>query len=320
MSEIIDRIKRVIGLEIKTLEQVSNNVDDNYEKVVNLIFGSKGKVVIVGVGKSGIIARKIVATMVSTGTPAVFLHPTEAIHGDIGIVSRDDIVLAISKSGTSIEVVDILDAVKTIGATVIALTANKDSEIAGKADYILYMPIEEEACPLNLAPTCSTTATLAIGDALAVALMELRDFKEEDFALFHPAGELGKKLLLKVGDVMRQGKRNPVININESVEHMLFEISNKLTGALSVINQDGYLQGIVTDYDIRKILMDKKDIYSLTIKDIMNTNPNYIHNNQKAYDALELMENREKPISVLTVLEEGSDKVIGMIHLHDIIH
>jgi len=312
-------IKEVLTKEIEVLEDIKNNINETYSKVVDLIFNSKGKVIVVGVGKSGIIAKKIVATLISTGTPAFFLHPTEAIHGDLGIVQKNDIVLAISKSGNSQEVIEIIPVIKKIGAKVVALTSNKDSKLAQNSDYILFMPVKEEACPLNLAPTSSTTAALVIGDAIAVALMSLRGFKQENFALFHPGGELGRKVFLKVEDIMRKGEKNPVINIYDNIDKMFTEITSKMMGAVSVIDNDGYLKGIITDFDIRKIFQDKKDIYSLKIADIMNAKPNYIYNDNSAYDALEFMENREKPISVLPVINKLNNKLMGMVHIHDII-
>ena len=317
--ENINTIKAVLDKEISVLQDVRNNINEVYSKVVDMIFNSKGKVVVVGVGKSGIIAKKIVATMISTGTPAFFLHPTEAMHGDLGIVQQNDIVLAISKSGNSQEVIEIIPVIKKIGAKIVALTSNKDSKLAEKADYILFMPVKEEACPLNLAPTSSTTATVAIGDAIAVALMKLHGFKSENFALFHPGGELGRKVFLKVGDIMRKDGKNPVINIADTIDKMFYEISSKMMGAVSVVDNESHLKGLITDYDIRKIFQDKKDIYKLGIKDIMNAKPSFIYGDESAYNALEFMEKREKPISVVPVVNRATNKVVGMIHLHDII-
>jgi arabinose-5-phosphate isomerase len=312
-------LKDVLSKEIMTLEDIKENIDTVYEEVVKLIFESKGKLILVGVGKSGLIAKKIVATLISTGTPAFFLHPTEAIHGDFGIVNKNDIVIAISKSGTSKEIVEIVPIIKNLGATIIALTSNKNSKLAEKSDYILYMPIKEEACPLNLAPTCSTTATLAIGDAIAIALMELRGFKAEDFALFHPGGELGRKLTLKVSDIMRTNEKNSFIKINDSIENMFSEISKKMLGAVAVVDSDNFLKGIITDFDIRKIFQEKKDVYNLNISEIMNKNPLFVYNDEMAYSALEFMKNREKPISVLIVLDKTTKKLAGMLHIHDIL-
>ena len=317
---ILKELKNVLNAEAQELKNIAELVDESYVQVVELLFKSKGKVIVLGVGKSGIIAQKIVATMISTGTTAFFLHPTEAIHGDLGIVNKDDIVIAISKSGNSQEVLDTLQVIKKIGAKIVALTSNKKSKLAQAADYILHMPIEKEACPLNLVPTSSTTVTLAIGDALAVALMKLRGFESENFALFHPGGELGRKLLLKVEDVMKKGEKNPVININDSIENMFSEISKKMAGALSVVDDKNNLKGLITDFDIRRVFIQKKNIYELEISDIMNSKPSYVLATDNAYEALEFMEKREKPISVLPVLDdEKNKKVVGMVHLHDIL-
>ncbi|MDR0675980.1 MAG: KpsF/GutQ family sugar-phosphate isomerase [Elusimicrobiota bacterium] len=312
-------LKSVFEKEIQTLNNVKDNIDVFYEKVIKLIFESKGKLIIVGVGKSGLIAKKIVATLISTGTPAFFLHPTEALHGDFGIVSKDDVIIAISKSGNSKEIVDIIPIVKRFGAKVIALTANKNSKLAEKADYILYMPINDEACPFNLVPTCSTTATLVIGDAIAIALMKLKNFNLDDFAIFHPGGELGKKLTLKVSDIMRVGENNAFININDSIEKMFIELSRKMVGAVAVVDENDFLKGIITDFDIRKIFQQKKNIYSLSIADIMNKKPLFVYSDEMAYDAIEFMKNRKKPISVVLVLDKKSKKFVGILHIHDII-
>ncbi|MCP4482306.1 MAG: KpsF/GutQ family sugar-phosphate isomerase [bacterium] len=315
---IIKEIQSVLNSEISVLQDIEKVIDISYEKFIKMIEKSTGKLIVLGVGKSGIIGQKIVATMISTGTPAFFLHPTEAIHGDLGIVAKNDIVLVISKSGSSREVLDPLTVVKKIGAKIVALTANADSKLAEVANLLLYMPIEKEACPLNLAPTSSTTAALVIGDALAVTLMKLRGFESKHFALFHPGGELGRKLLLKVEDVMKKGRENPVININDSIENMFAFLSAKMAGALSVIDDENNLKGLITDFDIRHVFIEKKDIYKLNIADIMNKNPNYVFDTDNAYDALEFMEKRKKPISILPVLNKER-KVIGMLHLHDIL-
>jgi arabinose-5-phosphate isomerase len=316
---IIKTIKEVLAKEILVLEDVKTNINEPYSQVVELIFNSTGKLIILGVGKSGIVAKKIVATMISTGTSAFFLHPTEAMHGDLGIVNKNDIIFAISKSGNSQEIVEVIPAIKKIGAKIVALTSNKDSKLAQKSDYILFMPVKEEACPLNLAPTSSTTATIAIGDAIAVALMELRGFKKENFASFHPGGELGQKVFFKVRDIMRTGKKNPIVSLDLSIDQMFDELTQKMMGAVSVVDDNGFLKGIITDYDIRRIFQDKKDIYKLNLQDIMNSNPSYIFSDDSAYNALEFMEKRKKPISVLPVVDKETKKVVGMVHLHDIV-
>lgn len=316
--DIRSNILRTISLEQAALAKLSEVVGRDYIQAVELIHQCEGKVVVTGVGKSGLIAQKIASTMVSTGTPALFLHPAEGMHGDVGIVHRSDIVVAISKSGESDELIGLLPSLKKIGARLIALTAKSESTIAKHADLVLLTPIDEEACPLNMAPTCSTTAALVVGDALAIVLMKLRDFKPEDFALFHPGGQLGKRLLLTVRDVMRAGDANPVILATMSVKDMLFEISNKRAGAVSVVDTVGRLLGLVTDYDIRRTLEKGGNVLGMTISDLMNKTPTFIYEDDKAIRALEIMERRDKPFLVLPVLNR-SEVVVGMVHLHDLV-
>lgn len=316
--DILKEISRVIELEGLTVDRLRKSVGDGYEKAVLLIFESHGKVVLTGIGKSGLIAQKIASTMVSTGTPATFLHPAEGMHGDIGIVHKDDIVIAISKSGESDELIALLPSIRKIGARLIAITAKQGSMVAKNAEIVLITPIDEEACPLNMAPTCSTTAALVVGDALAITLMKLRNFQPENFALYHPGGQLGKRLLLDVKDVMRAGDANPVIESTVSVKEMLFEITNKRAGAVSVVGADRRLLGLVTDYDIRRALEKWGNVFAMSISDLMNKTPTFVYEDEKAIRALEIMENRDKPFLVLPVLNR-QEEVIGMIHLHDLV-
>ncbi|PIU83068.1 MAG: KpsF/GutQ family sugar-phosphate isomerase [Elusimicrobia bacterium CG06_land_8_20_14_3_00_38_11] len=283
-----------------------------------MIFKCKGKVIVTGVGKSGNIAQKIAATLVSTGTTAMYLHPTEGMHGSLGVVRKDDVILAVGKSGESEELLGILGPIKKIGAKVISITANLESTLAKNSDIILYTPIKQEACPLDLIPTNSTTAALVIGDAIAVTLMKMRKFKSEDFGLLHPGGIIGKRLLLTVGDIMRSGEDNPTILLNDSIKNMLIEITKKRCGAVSVIAQNQKLLGFITDYDIRKILEKKEDIFSKKIKDIMNPKPIFVYSGMKAVDVLAVMQNREKAIVVLPVINRKK-KVTGIIHMQDIL-
>ena len=315
---ILEELDRVFKLEIDTLMKLRDSLDGSYTKATELLFQCSGKVVVTGMGKSGLIAQKISATMVSTGTPAVFLHPSDGMHGDVGIIREGDAVLAISKSGETEELLSILLYIKKVSVPVISITADPDSTLAKSSDVVLFTQVNEEACPLNLAPTSSTTAALVLGDALAMALMKMRGFEPEHFALLHPGGQLGKRLLLTVEDIMRGGERNPVVNINDTVSNMLSEITSNLSGAASVVDDEGKLLGLVTDYDIRKILEQEKNIYTLSIPEIMNTNPTYICSDEKAAVALEVMENREKPFLVLPVLERNSRKAVGIVHLHDL--
>ena len=316
--DILKELRRVIELEQQTISLLGENLGPVFEEAVQLLYSSVGKVVLTGVGKSGIIAQKIAATLVSTGTPALFLHGAEGMHGDIGIVDKDDVVIAVGKSGESEELLTILPFIKRLGARVISITANSNSAMARISDLVLVTPVPEEACPLNMAPTSSTTAALVLGDALAMTLMKMRDFQPTDFALYHPGGQLGKRLLLTVGDIMRSGEDNPIIHISKDSRTMLYEITSKRAGAVSVIDDDHHLLGLVTDFDIRRVLEGEKDIFSMAISTIMNPKPSFVYQDEKAIHALEIMEKREKPISVLPVIDH-TKKVIGIIHLHDLI-
>ena len=316
--DILNELRRVIQLEGKTLTHLEESLTPQFEEAVKMLQACLGKVILMGVGKSGLIANKIAATMVSTGTPAVFLHGSEGMHGDIGIVAKDDIVLAVGKSGESDEVLALLPFIRKIGARIISITAKVESTLARGSDLVLVTPVEEEACPLNMAPTCSTTAALVLGDAIAVALMKLRNFQPDDFALFHPGGQLGKRLLLTVGDCMRQGDANPVIDVDQSIRTMLCEMTSKRAGAVSVIDDQERLLGLITDFDIRRALEEGQNVFEMTLSGVMNAKPNWVYVDEKAIRALEFMEKREKPISVLPVLDR-QEKVVGMIHLHDLI-
>jgi arabinose-5-phosphate isomerase len=316
---ILNEIDSVFHLEIDTLVKTRSTINEVYAKAIELLFDCRGKVVVTGAGKSGLIAQKIASTMVSTGTPAVFLHPSDGTHGDVGIIQEGDVVLALSKSGETEELLSLLLYVKKISVPVISITANAQSALAKSSDLVLHTPVDVEACPLNLAPTSSTTVALVVGDGLAMALMKKREFTDEHFALFHPGGQLGKRLLLNVSDIMRSGEENPVINIDHSVQQMLFEITSKRSGAVSVVDGEGRLIGLVTDSDIRKILEQGKNIFLAGIGDIMNSNPTYIYSDAKAMEAMDLMENRGRPFVVLPVLGRKNNIAVGMIHLHDLI-
>ena len=315
----LEEIRRVFQLEIDTLLKLRDLLHESYAKAAELLYGCKGKVVVTGMGKSGLIAHKIAATMVSTGTPAVFLHPADGLHGDVGIIGEDDVMLAISKSGESDELLNILPYVKKVGVPVISITANPGSTLGKSSDLVLHTPIEEEACPLNLAPTSSTTAALVVGDALAMAVMKMRGFQPENYAMLHPGGQLSKRLLITVADIMHSGESNPVVGVNASIQDMLFEITSKQTGAVSVIDDGGRLLGLVTDYDIRMSLDHGGDLFSRTISDIMNSNPTYLCSDEKAITALDTMRNREKPFLVLPVLDRSTMAVVGMLHVNDLL-
>ena len=314
--DVLAEIRRVIDLEVRTINALKPT--PAYEEAVRWLFDCQGKVVVTGVGKSGVIAQKIAATMVSTGTPALFLHSADGMHGGVGIIEKDDIVLAVGKSGESDELLAILPVARKIGARVISITAQPHSSMARHSDLVLHTPIKEEACPLNMAPTCSTTAALVVGDALAVALMKLRGFQPDDFAINHPGGQLGKRLLLTVGDLMRSGEANPVVHGAKDVRFMLTEMTRQRAGAVSIIDDEQQLVGLVTDYDVRRVLEAQKDVFGMTIQDIMNATPESVFEDENAYSALEKMEKREKPISVLPVLNRQKE-VVGMVHLHDLV-
>ena len=316
--DVLTELRRVIELEKQTITDLNESLGPVFEEAVKLLYTCQGKVVLTGVGKSGLIAQKIAATLVSTGTPALFLHGAEGMHGDIGIVDKNDIVIAIGKSGESEELLVILPFIRRLGVQVISITTNANSTMARHSDLVLITPVKEEACPLNMAPTSSTTAALVLGDALAMTLMKMRKFQPTDFALYHPGGQLGKRLLLKVKDVMRLGESNPIIHESNDTRTMLFEITSKRAGAISVVDHAQGLLGLVTDFDIRRTLESGKNLFDLSIRDIMNPEPNFVYEDEMAIHALEMMEKREKPISVLPVLDSNS-KVVGMVHLHDLV-
>ena len=316
---ILDEMDKVFQMEIDTLVKTREGLDESYSEAADLLFRCSGKVVFTGVGKSGLIAQKVASTMASTGTPAVFLHPGDGMHGEVGIIMTGDVVLAISKSGESDELLNILPYVKRLGIPVISITANPRSTLGSISDLVLFTPVNEEACPLNLTPTSSTTAALVVGDALAMSLMKRRGFDPERFALLHPGGQLGKRLLITVADIMRGGEDNPVVNVKDTVRNMLSDITSKRSGAVSIVDDGDHLLGLVTDYDVRKVLERGEDLFAVSITDIMNKNPTYICSDEKAITALDFMQKREKPFLVLPVLDRLSNQAVGMIHLHDLV-
>ena len=316
---ILEDLNRVFDLEIETLVNTKAQLGPSYEEAVHLILNCSGKVGVTGVGKSGLIAQKITATMVSTGTQAVFLHAGDGLHGDIGIIRSGDVLLGLSKSGETEELLDVLVYVRKIKVPVVTITANSKSAAARNSDVVLHTPVGIEACPLNLAPTSSTTAALVVGDALALALMKLKGFQPEHFASIHPGGQLGKRLLIDVRDVMRIGERNPVVEIDGLVPQTLLEITSKRSGAASVVDSNYQLVGLITDFDIRTVLERGNDLLDLTNRDIMNSDPTYIFSDEKAITALEIMENRDRPFMVLPVVDRATSRVIGMIHVHDLV-
>jgi arabinose-5-phosphate isomerase len=316
--DVLQEIADVIDIEIEALQSLKNNLGQEFEEAVKLCAECTGQIVVTGVGKSGIIANKIAATLRSTGTAAIFLHSGEALHGDVGLVRPGDVVLAVGKSGETTELNMLLRVLKKNGARIISLTSNGSSAMAKLSDVVLHLQVPREACPLNLAPTASTTATLAAGDAIAVTLMKLKNISESDFAQRHPGGQIGRRLLLTVDDVMRKDDQNPVIRADRTIKEMLVEITAFRVGAISVVNPNGELLGLVTDYDIRKALESGRDLLSLKIPDMMNPSPDFVFSDDKAVDVLEKMRARNKPTAVMPVLDREK-QVVGMVHLHDLI-
>ncbi len=306
--------KEVISQEIKALKSLLNALDENFNKAIELILNTKGKVVITGMGKSGIIGKKISATLSSTGTPSFFLHPAEAIHGDLGMISKDDILIAISNSGETPELISIIPIVKRWGNKVIAITNNKNSTLAKEADVHLFLNVEREACPLNLAPTSSSTATLALGDAIAVALLKIRGFTREDFARFHPGGSLGKKLM-KVGEIMHTGEKLPIVPENLPLKETVIEMSKKGFGCAVVVDKNEQISGIITDGDLRRFINKGGSIDKSITKEAMTTSPKTTTKDKYVLEVLEEMEKYN--ITVMPVVENG--KVIGIVHIHDIL-
>lgn len=315
---IIEEAKKVIRIEARALNDLAESINGDFEQAVSIILSSKGRVVVTGMGKSGLIGQKIASTMASTGTPAFFLHPAEAIHGDLGMIIKGDVVIAISNSGETEEVVRILPIVERIGARLISMTGNPHSTLAKCGDVLLNVAVTEEACPLGLAPTASTTATLAMGDALAVALLIERGFKAEDFALFHPGGSLGKKLLLKVSDMMHAGDALPLVRSDIPMRQALFEITSKKLGCTGVVDEEGALIGVVTDGDLRRALERGVDFMGRPAGELMTRNPKRILAGDLAAKALQRME--EYSITSLFVFESDESPLpVGVVHLHDLL-
>ena len=312
-EEIITSAKQTITEEAQAIAKLIDYLDDDFTKSVQFILQSKGRVVITGIGKSAIIANKIVATMNSTGTPAIFMHAADAIHGDLGIIQQDDVVICISKSGNTPEIKVLVPLLKRGNNKLIAITSNKNSVLAQQADSILYAHVDKEACPNNLAPTTSTTAQLVLGDALAVCLLEMKHFGSSDFAKYHPGGALGKRLYLKVSDIVSHNQK-PEVSPNTDIKKVIVEISEKMLGVTAVLNNH-QIVGIVTDGDIRRMLSKTDSIKGLTAKDIMSVNPKTIEVDCLAIDALHLMEKNK--ITQLLATKQG--EYVGIIHLHNLI-
>ncbi len=312
--DLLKLAKEVLDIEAGAVLRLKDSITDDFGRAIELLYACGGRVVVTGMGKSGLIGRKIAATLSSTGTPSFYLHPAESTHGDSGAITRNDVVLAISNSGETEELLNLLPLIKRFGVPIIGLTGNTDSTLAKASDVALDISVEKEACPLNKAPTASTTATLAMGDAIAVCLLEKRGFSEEDFLIFHPGGALGKGFLYKVGDLMRKD------NLPTTREDALFGDTIKLItehrlGMAIVLGADGGLTGILTDGDIRRALMKHGDVKGLRVKDVMTANPKRLLAGDYAASALNLMEKHS--ITVLPVVQDG--KPVGVIHIHDLL-
>lgn len=313
IDSILKIAKNTIDLESKAIANLSNLLNKDFANATQLIYNSKGRVIITGIGKSAIIANKIVATLNSTGTPAIFMHAADAIHGDLGLILEDDVVICISKSGDTPEIKVLVPLIKNGPNKMIAITGNPDSFLGQQADFVLNTYVEKEACTNNLAPTTSTTAQLVIGDALAVCLLELRGFSSHDFAKYHPGGALGKKLYLRVYDLSSVNQK-PKVWLDTNIKQVIIEISEKMLGVTAVVD-NGTIIGIITDGDLRRMLSKTEDFTNLTAEDIMSAKPKTIEADAMAVDAMELME--KYGISQLLVEEDGI--YAGVVHLHDLI-
>ncbi|MGO2103236.1 MAG: KpsF/GutQ family sugar-phosphate isomerase [Psychroflexus halocasei] len=312
-SKIQTLAKETIQLQAKAISSLVESINIDFEKAVDVIFNSSGRVVITGVGKSAIIAQKIVATLNSTGTPSIYMHAADAIHGDLGNIQKDDVVICISKSGTTPEIKVLVPFIQSFGNTLIAITGNLKSFLAEEANFVLDTHVEKEACPNNLAPTTSTTAQLVMGDALAIALLNLRGFSSSDFARYHPGGALGKALYLRVSDVTKHNQK-PQVSIDASLRDIIIEISEKMLGVAAVI-EDDKIVGIITDGDLRRMLKNNTDVSQLKAKDIMSKNPKTISNDAMAIDAMEILETND----ISQVISEENGKYAGVVHIHNLV-
>lgn len=313
---IIKEAIKVLKIEAEGILGLADRLDDNFPKMVELICRSKGRLIISGIGKSGLVGRKIVATLNSTGTRSLFLHPAEAMHGDLGMVDSDDIFLALSNSGETDELNMLIPSIRKIGCTIIAFTGNKNSTLGKQSDIIIDVAVKREACPMGLAPTASSTALLAMGDALAVALINKKHFKSSDFKKIHPGGFLGQRLSRRVRDMMLTGTSVPQVPVGTTMEDAVKEINRLELGVTLVISLDKTLAGIITDGDLRRLIAKKKSISDLTVEDVMTKNPRTVTLNSPAYDALNMMEKYQ--ITVLPITDVKG-KVRGILHLHDIL-
>lgn len=316
---IKEKALETLRIETDALQKLLSRIDDEFEAAARAILDCKGRVIVSGIGKSGHVGQKIAASLASTGTPSFFMHPAEAFHGDLGMVTQNDIVLAISNSGETNEMINILPVIRRIGAKIIALCGRRDSTLGKNSDFFIDAGVEKEACPLGLAPTASTTAALAMGDALAMALLAARNFTEQDFAVFHPGGSLGRKLLLTVENVMRSGEDNPIIKADRTAKEALFVMTSTGVGATSVVDADGKFIGLVTDGDVRRCLAKGPEFLNEPVEHFMTKKPETITKDKLAASALSLMEKHQpRPITVLPVVDEEGTP-LGIVHLTDLL-
>ncbi len=314
-NEIIEIGRRVLEIEKETLNKLLNYINEDFVSCVSYLLTIKGRIVVTGVGKSAIIAQKIVATFNSTGTPAVFMHAADAVHGDLGMITKEDAVLCISKSGETSEIKVLISVLKNFGNKIIAMTANNNSYLALNSDFLLYIPVDIEAEPNNLAPTASSIAQMACGDALATTLLKIKGFSSKQFAKFHPGGSLGKQLYLRVSELYPQNEK-PAVDIDAGIKEIIMEMTSKRLGATAVLDKNDAIRGIITDGDLRRMLKTNIDLNKITAKDIMSTSPKTIKSDKLAVIALELMRNNS--ITQLIVVDKNK-RYLGFIHIHDLI-
>lgn len=314
-SSIIEIAKKVIDIELETIINLKESLNSSFVKAIEILGNCKGKVILIGIGKSGHIARKISSTLSSTGTPSIFLHPSEAIHGDLGMIDRNDVIIILSNSGETDEIINIIPYIKFLKVPIICITGNPESTIAKNSDVVIDIKVKREACPFNLSPTSSTTAQIILGDAIAVVLMEMKGFSKEQFAKLHPGGIIGKRLK-KVHEIMHKGEKIPIVYEDMSIRDAIIEITSKGFGATAVLSRNGELVGIITDGDLRRYVERKGDLNNGSVKLAMTTSPKTINYEDSVADALNLMEKYK--ITVLLVLDD-SNKLVGIVHLHDIL-
>jgi arabinose-5-phosphate isomerase len=315
-NETIEVAREVLRLEAKAVAALVERIDENFVRAIEMIFACKGRVIVTGIGKSGIIGKKIAATLSSTGTPSIFLHAGEGLHGDLGVVMKEDVMICISKSGNGGELKMLIPLFRRLGVPVVAMTGNLQSELARHADVVLDVSVEEEACPHDLAPTTSSTATLAMGDALAIALLKRRKFSPEDFALRHPGGTLGRRLLLRIDDLMGVGDKIPAVHESASLQQVILEITEKRYGATCVVSDTGALEGIITDGDLRRLLTEAAGLKNLAAKSMMCRKPKTVKKGTLAVKALEILE--DYAIMQIVVVDD-KNKPVGIVHLHDLL-